>query len=120
MLLNCGGPRISVVPILHDASSSMPDKERNMSRIIITAQVEDSTNWEAGFRTHGGLFNDYTATAIHFTATDENEVAILWEVTDVNTFLEHLNAPGTAEAMAADGVKQDTVKVFVLDKDFNL
>jgi hypothetical protein len=31
-----------------------------------------------------------------------------------------LDAPGTAEAMAADGVKRDTVKVFVLDKDFNL
>ena len=91
-----------------------------MSRVIITAQVEDSTNWEQGFRTHGELFNDYTATAIQFTATDENEVAILWEVTDVNAFFEHLDAPGTAEAMAADGVKTDTVKVFVLDKDISL
>ena len=91
-----------------------------MSRIIVTAQVEDSTNWERGFRTHADLFNDYTATAIHFSATDENEVAILWEVTDVNTFLEHMGAPGTAEAMALDGVKPDTVKVFVLDKDVSL
>ncbi len=91
-----------------------------MSKIIITAHVEDSTNWEKGFRTHGELFNDYTPTAIHFTETDENEVAILWEVTDVNKFLEHLDAPGTAEAMAADGVRRDTVKVFVLDKDLNL
>jgi hypothetical protein len=98
----------------------MPDKERHVSKIIITAQVEDSSNWEKGFRTHGELFSGYTATAIHFTVTDENEVAILWEVTDVNTFLEHLDAPGTAEAMAVDGVKQDTVKVFVLDKDINL
>jgi hypothetical protein len=98
----------------------MPDKERHVSKIIITAQVEDSSNWEKGFRTHGELFSGYTATAIHFTVTDENEVAILWEVTDVNTFLERLDAPGTAEAMAVDGVKQDTVKVFVLDKDINL
>lgn len=91
-----------------------------MSRIVITAQVEDSTNWEKGFRTHGKLFNDYTATAINFTATDENEVAILWEATDVKKFLEQMDAPETAEAMAVDGVKRDTVKVFVLDKDFNL
>jgi len=91
-----------------------------MSRIIITAQVEDSTNWENGFRTHGDLFNAYTATAIHFTATDDNEVAILWEAADLNTFLEQLDSPETAAAMAADGVKTDTVKVFVLDKDLNL
>jgi hypothetical protein len=91
-----------------------------MSRIIITAQVEDATNWENGFRTHGELFNDYTATAIQFTTTDENEVAILWEVSDVNTFLEQLDAPETAEAMATDGVKPDTVKVFILDKVLDL
>ncbi len=98
----------------------MLHKEKNVSRIIITAQVEDSANWEKGFRTHGGLFNDYTATAIHFTATDENEVAILWEVVDPDKFLELLEAPETAAAMAEDGVKRETVKVFVLDKDFNL
>ena len=91
-----------------------------MSRIIITAQVEDSANWENGFRSHVGLFNDYTATAIHFTATDDNEVAILWEVVNQDKFLELLDAPETAEAMAQDGVIRETVKVYVLDKGFNL
>ena len=91
-----------------------------MSRIIITAQVEDSANWENGFRSHVGLFNDYTATAIHFAATDDNEVAILWEVANQDRFLELLDAPETAEAMAQDGVIRETVKIFVLDKEFNL
>ena len=91
-----------------------------MSKAIITAQVENSANWENGFRSHAGLFNDYTATAIHFTATDTNEVAILWEVTNLDRFLELLDAPETAEAMAQDGVKRDTVKVYVLDKEFKL
>ena len=91
-----------------------------MPRIIITAQVENSAKWEEGFRTHGALFNDYTATAIHFTTTDDNEVAILWEVADVGKFKEHLDAPETAEAMSADGVKRESVKVFVLDKEFDL
>ncbi len=91
-----------------------------MSRAIITAQVEDSADWENGFRRHTGLFNDYTATAIHFAATDDNEVAILWEVANLEKFLEMLDAPETAEAMAYDGVKRETVKVYVLDKEFNL
>ena len=91
-----------------------------MSKAIITAQVENSANWENGFRSHAGLFNDYTATAINFTATDANEVAILWEVATVDSFLELLDAPETAQAMAQDGVKRDTVKVYVLDKEFNL
>ena len=91
-----------------------------MSRIIITAQVEDSANWENGFRSHVGLFNDYTATAVHFAATEDNEVAILWEVANQDKFIELLDAPETAEAMAQDGVIRETVKVYVLDKEFNL
>lgn len=91
-----------------------------MPRIIVTAQVEDSASWEEGFRTHKDVFNDYTATAIHFTATNENEVAILWEVADTDTFMEQLESPATAEAMGADGVIRDSVKVFVLDKNIDL
>ena len=52
-----------------------------MPSVIVTAQVEDSAEWEKGFRTHGALFNDMTITAIHFAATDENEVAIHFEAT---------------------------------------
>jgi hypothetical protein len=91
-----------------------------MPRVIMTAQVEDSADWEKGFRTHGGLFNDYTATAIHFTATNENEVAILWELDDLDKFLSLVESPETIEAMEFDGVKRETVKSFVLDKLFDL
>ena len=49
-----------------------------------------------------------------------NEVAILWEVANLDRFLELLDVPETAEAMAQDGVKRDTVKVYVLDKEFKL
>lgn len=91
-----------------------------MPRVIITAQVEDSANWERGFRTHGELFRDYSATAVHFAATDENEVAILWELDDLDKFLGLLESPETVEAMEFDGVKRETVKVFVLDKVLDL
>ncbi len=91
-----------------------------MSRAIITAQVEDSAKWEKNFRSHEGLFKAYTATAIHFSATDDNEVAILWEVTDLDKFLEQVDSPESAEAMSQDGVNKESVKVYVLDKEFNL
>ena len=91
-----------------------------MSKVIITAQVNDSASWEAGFRTHPELFNEYTATAVHFAATDDNEVAILWEIADMARFLEVLDSPETAEAMAVDGVNRDTVKIYLLDKEMSL
>jgi len=90
-----------------------------MPKVIITARVEDSANWESGFRSHAGLFNEYTATAIYYTATDDNEVAILWEVANLDKYLELLDSAETAEAMAQDGVKRETVKVYILDKEFN-
>ena len=105
---------------LKRASGSMPDKEKQMFRAIVTAQVKDSANWEIGFRNHAGLFNQYTATAIHFAATNDNEVAILWEVANLDIFLAQLDSPETAEAMAYDGVDRETVKVYVLDKALDL
>jgi len=91
-----------------------------VTRAIVTAQVENSANWEKDFRSHAGLFRAYTATAIHFSTTDDNEVAILWEVSDLDKFLEQLDSQETAEAMAQDGVNQESVKVYVLDKEINL
>ena len=91
-----------------------------MSKAIVTAQVEDSANWENDFRSHVELFRDYTATAVHFSTTDDNEVAILWEVANLDKFLEQMDSPETAEAMAQDGVNRDSVRVYVLDKAINL
>ena len=91
-----------------------------MPKVIVTAQVENSANWENGFRNHAGLFNDYTATAIDFATTNDNEVAILWDVTNLDRYLELMDSPETAEAMAQDGVKRETVRVYVLDKELNL
>jgi len=47
-------------------------------------------------------------------------VAILWEIANLETFLAQLDAPETAEAMAQDGVDQESVKVYILDKEINL
>lgn len=91
-----------------------------MPRILITAQVEDSKKWVKGFKTHKKLFRRYSATTVHYTSTAENEVAIYWRVRSVQKFLAGMELPETAEAMAFDGVKRDSVKFFVLDKKLSL
>jgi len=91
-----------------------------MNKVVITAEIEDSGKWEEGFRTHAELFRSQTTRAIHFATTNANEVAICFTVENLNKYMEVLNSPTTAEAMAFDGVKRETVKVFVLDKELVL
>ncbi len=90
-----------------------------MPRVIITAQVEDGAKWEEGFRTHGDLLRSMTSTVTHFSVSAENEVALYAEPTDLAKYMEVLESPATADAMGIDGVIQDTVKVYVLDREFS-
>jgi len=90
-----------------------------MPKVILTAQVEDAVKWEEGFRTHGELFRSQTTTKIDFGGTDENQVALYLEMDDLDKFMKILDSSATADAMAFDGVKRDTVKIFVLDKEFD-
>jgi hypothetical protein len=89
-----------------------------MTKIVLTAQVEDAAKWEKRLRTHGELLKTTTATTVHYTLTKDNEVAMCADVADVAKYFEVLASPAIAEAMAYDGVKRETVKTFVLDKEF--
>ena len=89
-----------------------------MAKVIITAEVEDATKWEAGFRTHGELFRNQTIRRVDFGFVDTNVVACCFELNDLDTYMRILESPDTAEAMAFDGVKRETVKVFVMNKEF--
>ena len=91
-----------------------------MARVIVTGEVEDIAKWEEGFRTHGDLFRSQTVTKINFGVAEDNNVAVCFEMGDLDTYMKILESPATAEAMEFDGVKRDTVKIFVLDKEFNL
>ncbi len=92
-----------------------------MPKLVVTAQVEDLVKWEEGFRTHGDLFRSQTVTRpINFATIKGNEVAVCFEPDNLDTFLEILDSPATAEAMDFDGVKRETGKVFVLDKEFQV
>ena len=87
-----------------------------MAKVLLTAQVEDGVKWEAGFRTHGDIFASYHLQApVEFTVSG-NDVAICTQPADAQAFLKMLAEPQTIEAMKGDGVKRETVKVYVLDK----
>jgi hypothetical protein len=89
-----------------------------MTKIIITAKVEDAAKWEEGFRTHGDLLRSMTSTVSYFTISADNELTIYADVDDVDKYFEVMDSPATEEAMAFDGILRDTVKVAVLDKEF--
>lgn len=92
-----------------------------MTKVLVTAQVEDAKKWEEGFRTHGDLFRKQTISKpVDFSMNDNNEVAVCFEPEDLDKYLESMNSPETAEAMAFDGVKRDTVKIYVLDKEYQV
>ncbi len=90
-----------------------------MPKVLVTAEVEDLVRWEEGFRTRGELFRSFTVDAlVTFGTTEGNEVAVCVDPDDLDTFMAGMESAATAEAMEADGVKRETVKVFILDKEF--
>lgn len=91
-----------------------------MPKVMLTAQVQDPVKWEAGFRTHGDVFRTYTLRgSVQYTITG-NEVAICMEPENLDTFAKAMESQVTIDAMAADGVKRESVKTFVLDKEMKL
>jgi hypothetical protein len=91
-----------------------------MAKVLIMAHVENSVKWEAGFRSHADLFRTMSITTQEFTTTPNNEVAICSDTSDLPKYMEVLKSQATTDAMSSDGVKRDTVKIFVLDKEVKL
>ena len=90
-----------------------------MAKIVLTAQVENLGEWEEAFRKNGDLFRSQNlGSPILIGTAGDNEIALYQEV-DLDTFQKAVESSETAEAMARDGVRRETVKVFVLDKDFS-
>jgi hypothetical protein len=92
-------------------------REKNMPRVLITAEVDDLEKWEKGFRTHGDLFRQMGVSSMEFGTSEGNRVAVCGETTNLDAYMKVFNSPATAAAMAFDGVKRETVKMFVLDKE---
>ena len=89
--------------------------------VVVSARVDDGVRWEEAFRTHAELFKTYTAqNPVRFAVNDANEVAVLFNVTDLTKFQAAVASEATAEAMKMDGVKRETIKQFVFDKEVAL
>ncbi|HUE89884.1 MAG TPA: hypothetical protein VMO26_27720 [Vicinamibacterales bacterium] len=90
-----------------------------MPKLVFTCQVEDGAEWEKKFQTHGDLFKSATITgSIAYGINDKNEVGSVFEVTDLEKYMEVLSSQAAAEVMAHDGVKKETVKVFVVNREY--
>jgi hypothetical protein len=92
-----------------------------MAKMIMVAQVEDLVRWEEGFRSHADLFRSYSITKpIAYGGMEDNYVAVCYEPDDMATLLKGIGYSMTVEAMKADGLKVETVKMFVLNKEFEV
>jgi hypothetical protein len=92
-----------------------------MARVIITATVNNVAAWEKSFRTHGALFRSQPGESPYLIgSTNSNDVAVSAVVADgdIDAYIESLQSKETTDAMAADGVQRESVKVFVLDREF--
>lgn len=89
-----------------------------LHRIVLTAEVADVAAWEEKFRTHGGMFRDQGTVSPILIGVNGNTVAVAESVEDLDSFMATLESEETIAAMQEDGVNRDSVKVFVLDREF--
>lgn len=92
-----------------------------MSRVVMIAEVEDTKAWVERFRSHREMFAEQYGTmgmnVIHFTTSDGNKVVLSADPPDVDAYFASLDSEETKAAMAEDGVKRETVEVYVLDQE---
>lgn len=91
-----------------------------MPKIVATIQVKDLSKWEENFKTHGELFRRQTINGQYdYTMIeDDNRVVLCADVSDVDTFFKVLESSEAEDAKDVDGVKRETIRFFVLDKQF--
>jgi len=57
---------------------------------------------------------------MEFATGPGNRIAVSGETNNLDAYMKVFNSPATAEAMAFDGVKRETVQMFVLDKELKM
>ena len=92
-----------------------------MAKVIVTAQVDDGSDWESKYRSHADLFRSQGVhSPVHYAVNGDNGIAISLDVDDVDAYMKSMESPETAAAMAHDGVHRETVRFFVLDREWDL
>ena len=62
--------------------------------------------------THGDLFRQMGIARMEFATGPGNRIAVSGETNNLDAYMKIYNSPATAEAMAFDGVKRETVQMF--------
>ena len=70
--------------------------------------------------THGDLFRQMGISRMEFATGPGNRIAVSGETNNLDAYMKIYNSPATAGAMAFDGVKRETVQMFVLDKELKM
>jgi hypothetical protein len=84
-----------------------------MSTVLITHEVDDVGHWVSSPE-RNELFPALGVTHRTFVdATTSNLVGIVAEIPDLDAFQEWLTTDGDAEAMTHDGVRADTIRMFI-------
>jgi hypothetical protein len=84
-----------------------------MSTVMITHEVEDVGHWISSPK-RNELFPPLGITHRTFVEpTASNLVGIVAEIPDLDAFQEWLTTDAAAEAMKHDGVRPDTIRMFI-------
>lgn len=87
-----------------------------MPKIVIHHEVDDSEHWlSAGKTTRENFFGPLGITDIqtYTNPQNPNQVALTMDVPDLDAMMAALQTPEAAEAEKADGVKADTIVLYV-------
>ena len=74
---------------------------------------------ESKFPKRGATREFITRHAMHY-AIKGNEISVFADTENLDAFMRVMESQATADAMAFDGVKRETVKIVVFDKEFKV
>jgi hypothetical protein len=84
-----------------------------MPTVLVCHEIDDKEHWLSSKRREELLAPLGIKHRTFVDPQNEHRAAVLFEVPDMATFQSVMSAPSTAEAMAGDGVRADTVVVLV-------
>jgi len=103
--------------IANDIWNSDLPEGAGLKNVIITHEVKDAAHWLAAWQGEGirhGMFAEHGApkVSVFQNAESLNQVALSVGIQDAEALHAFMQSPEAADAMAEDGVKESTMKVY--------
>ena len=87
-----------------------------MPRVVITTAVEDLESWLERAPSRGEVFRLLTKHPVDYGVTESGEVVMSIQTDDLSSFFDTVRSQVFIEHCAVDGIRLETVKIFVLDR----